>query len=138
MGAVLVDSGPLVALFDGSDADHRRCVDWLASWDGILLTTPSVITEVAHILGRRCGQGCQIDFVQWAAQSLRCDDGTSQDLPRIAAIMAKYRDLPADFADASLVAMAERRALYDVISVDADFTVYCAAARRRFRNLLDG
>jgi uncharacterized protein len=50
--------------------------------------------------------------------------------------MATYRDLPADFADASLVALAERRGIYDVISVDDDFTVYSTAARRRFRNLL--
>ncbi|MFH1567649.1 MAG: PIN domain-containing protein [Gemmatimonadota bacterium] len=138
MDAVLVDSGPLVALFDGSDDNHARCVEWLSRWHGALLTTPAVITEVTHILGRRCGPGCPVDFVSWAAQGLTCDGGTHEDLPRIAAIMAKYQDLPADFADASLVALAERRALYDVISVDDDFTVYCAAARRRFHNLLLG
>lgn len=136
MSIVLVDSGPLVALFDGSDRHHRPCLDWLASWQGALLTTPAVITEVTHIVGRSCGTGCQIDFVGWAAQGLDCDDGTSQDLPRIAAIMGKYRDLPADFADASLVALAERRGIYDVLSVDSDFTVYSTAARHRFRNLL--
>jgi len=136
MDAVLVDSGPLVALFDGSDDNHNACLEWLAPWHGALLTTPVVITEVAHILGKRCGKGCQIDFVTWAGQGLECDDGTARDLPRIAATMAKCHDLPADFADASLVAMAERRDIYDVISIDDDFTVYSTAARRRFRNLL--
>ena len=136
MSAVLVDSGPLTALFDGSDRFHKACLAWLASWDGTLLTTAAVITEVTHILGRRCGKACQIDFITWAGQGLVCDEGTGRDLPRMAAIMAKYSDLPADFADASLVALAERRQIYDVISVDADFTVYSTAARRRFQNLL--
>ncbi len=136
MSVALVDSGPLIALFDGSDSYHHKCVDWLASWQGTLVTTPPVLTEAAHVTGSRCGTGCQIDFLTWTNQAMECDDGTSRDLPRIVAIMAKYQDLPADFADASLVALAERRGIYDVVSLDADFTVYNTAARRRFHNLL--
>ena len=136
MSVALADSGPLVALFDGSDSNHGRCLEWLASWQGTLLTTPAVITEASHITGKRCGTACQIDFLTWTSKAIECDDGTGRDLPRIVAIMAKYHDLPADFADASLVALAERRGIYDVVSIDADFTIYSTAARRRFRNLL--
>jgi predicted nucleic acid-binding protein len=59
----------------------------------------------------------------------------ARDLARIRDIIAKYADLPADFADASLVALAERRGLFAVTSVDSDFTVYRGATRRRFRNV---
>ena len=49
--------------------------------------------------------------------------------------MAKYADLPADFADASLVALCERIRSTTVASVDSDFTIYRTASRQVFRNL---
>jgi predicted nucleic acid-binding protein len=73
--------------------------------------------------------------LQWTEDALGLDAQTHQDLARIREIIAKYADLPADFADASLVALAERRGLFAVASVDSDFTVYRGATRRRFRNL---
>jgi uncharacterized protein len=46
-------------------------------------------------------------------------------LPRIAALMTKYADLPADFADVSLVWLAQQKRIDKVVSVDArDFAVY--------------
>jgi hypothetical protein len=77
----------------------------------------------------------QHDFLRWADDALDLDAQTPQDLPRIREVIAKYRDLPADFADASLVALAERRGLFVVASIDKDFTVYRGASRRRFRNV---
>jgi len=47
----------------------------------------------------------------------------------------KYRDLPADFADASLMALCERRKIKEVASVDSDFSIYRARERYPFRNL---
>ena len=49
--------------------------------------------------------------------------------------MEKYRDLPADFADASLVALCERLRITTVASVDADFTIYRMQNHQGFRNL---
>jgi predicted nucleic acid-binding protein len=63
------------------------------------------------------------------------DTDTLTDLPRIRALLEKYSDLPADFADASLVALCERRRITTVASVDSDFTVYRMQDRRGLRNL---
>ena len=49
--------------------------------------------------------------------------------------MAKYVDLPMDFADATLVAVAERLGIRDVATLDDDFTVYRFRDRWAFRNL---
>jgi uncharacterized protein len=57
------------------------------------------------------------------------------DLPRLAAIMKKYGDLPADLADASLVALCERRGVTTVASIDSDFDVYRLPKGRRFENV---
>jgi hypothetical protein len=64
--------------------------------------------------------------------------GNTADLPRIAAILEKYRDMPADFADASLVALAERQNLSRVASFDRDCAVYRALGKRAFTNVFFG
>jgi predicted nucleic acid-binding protein len=46
--------------------------------------------------------------------------------------------MPADFADVSIVAMAERLAISRVASVDRDFAIYWMANRRRFENVFLG
>lgn len=68
-------------------------------------------------------------------QALHIDDRTEHDLPRICALIEKYADLPADFADASLIALCERLGTRRVASVDRDFTIYRNAARKAFDNV---
>ncbi|MBA3938692.1 MAG: type II toxin-antitoxin system VapC family toxin [Planctomycetes bacterium] len=130
---VLVDSGPLIALFDRDDHHHRRALKWMRANQAALATNTAVLTEVCHLLA--AGGIPAGDFLGWAEQALDIDDRTGGDLPRIRAILAAYHDLPADFADASLVALAERRSCFTVATVDRDFTVYRSATRRHFRNV---
>ena len=47
---ILVDTGPLVGLFDPADAAHSRCVKVLKSIDEPLGTTTPVLTEAFHLL----------------------------------------------------------------------------------------
>jgi predicted nucleic acid-binding protein len=48
--------------------------------------------------------------------------------------MRRYADRPMDFADATLVHVAEREALSTVFTVDHDdFETYRIGARKRFR-----
>jgi predicted nucleic acid-binding protein len=55
------------------------------------------------------------------------------DAPRMRALMRKYRDLPMDLADASLVAVAEREGISKVFTLDRrDFGVYRLARGGRF------
>ena len=58
---------------------------------------------------------------------------TQPDLQRMAELMAKYADRPMDFADASLVATAERLRLERIVTLDrADFTIYQLYGRKPF------
>lgn len=48
-------------------------------------------------------------------------------------LMDKYNDRPMDFADASLVALAERLSLTKVFTVDrSDFSTYRMAGKKPF------
>jgi predicted nucleic acid-binding protein len=56
------------------------------------------------------------------------------DLPRIRELMFHYHDRPMDFADATLVLLAERESLSLVFTVDHDdFETYRLPRNRRFR-----
>jgi predicted nucleic acid-binding protein len=134
--SIVVDAGPLIALFDGDDRHHRRAVEFVRDCRSPLVSNLPVLTEAAFLL--RFSASAQRDLLRWAAQALDIDTDTVADFPRIAALLDKYRDLPADFADVSLLAMAERLKLTRVASVDRDFAVYRLAGRRRFQNVFLG
>lgn len=133
MRSIVVDSGPFIALFDGSDRYHDTAVRFLQRNRLPLISNLLVITEVVYVLD--FSSEAQRDFLSWAQQALIIDTGTVEDLPRIRAILEKYADLPADFADASLVALCERINIWDVASVDGDFTIYRGRDKRWFNNL---
>ena len=57
----------------------------------------------------------------------------STDLPRIRELMQKYRDLPMDLSDATLVRVAEREGIRRVFTIDRrDFSLYRPAKIGRF------
>lgn len=132
MRRIVVDSGPLIALFDGSDQYHEAAVRFLERNRLLLITNLPVIIEVVYVLD--FSGEAQRDFLSWVQPALTIDPHTVEDLPRIRAILEKYADLPADFADASLVALCDRIKVWDVASVDGDFTLYGGRDQRRFNN----
>jgi len=59
----LIDSGPLIALFDKSDSYHKQSVEFFKEFKGILWTTWPVVTEVSHMLDFSIQ--VQINFLTW-------------------------------------------------------------------------
>jgi uncharacterized protein len=131
--SIVVDAGPLIALFDRDDRYHRRAVEFVRGLRTRLITNLPVLTEATALL--RFSVEAQSELLRWVHQSLDIDHGTSADLPRIIALLEKYRDMPADFADVSLVALAERLNVSQVASVDRDFAIYRLSGKRRFENV---
>ena len=133
MRNIVVDSGVFIALFDKGDRHHHQALHFIREARGRLHTNLAVITEVVHLLD--FSQQAQRDFLSWVEKAVRIDGDTLGDWARILALLEKYADLPADFADASLIALCERLRTRLVASVDSDFTVYRDHARNHFTNL---
>jgi predicted nucleic acid-binding protein len=128
----LTDTGPLVALINRREPKHRTCVEVLRDLEGPLLSTWPVVTEAMYLLGRAGGWAAQ--EVLWK-QILRGDIAIAaieDSAKRFHALMEKYRDVPIDLADASLVALAEERHLTRIFTLDSRFAVYRIANRRSF------
>jgi predicted nucleic acid-binding protein len=121
---IIVDAGPLIALFDPKDGQHDRCVRLLKSVREALRTTIPVLTEAFHILGpESIGSDRLRDFVEQGGLPVWFFDERS--LTRAFELMEQYADHPMDLADASLVAAAESLGTRKVLTIDRkDFATY--------------
>ena len=130
---ILVDTGPLVALFDPADSAHGNCVQVLKSIGEPIATTVPVLTEAFHLLQpNSVATERLMDFV--AAGGLVVLFLDTRSLLRVFELMAQYSNVPMDLADASLVSMAENYNLQTVFTIDRkDFFVY--RVKRGHRNV---
>jgi uncharacterized protein len=61
---------------------------------------------------------------------------TKPDLSRLSLLMSRYADRPMDFADATLVHVAEREGLKTILTIDHDdFETYRIGRNAKFRIL---
>jgi predicted nucleic acid-binding protein len=97
------------------------------------VTTTPVLTEALYFLGKRGGWFLQATLWRMRAEgSLEVVPLESSDLDRTAELMDKYSDVPMDFADASLVALAESRGEKQIFTLDRHFRAYRLPNRRVF------
>lgn len=129
----LIDTGAILALLDRDDGWHDACVEAFAFLRLPLLTSAAVLTELFHLVGERPRDvDAAWAFLRSGAVVVASIDDA--DLPALNTLMVRYRDRPMDFADATLVHLAERESLTSVFSVDHDdFETYRIGTRRRFR-----
>ena len=132
-GELLLDTGALVSLLDRSQSAHREFVDFFRLWQGPVVSTEAVLTESSHLLSRTAGgvEAC-LDF--FLAGGATLVPASPDSLSRCRQLLGKYADLPMDFADATLVTLAEELDTDLVFTTDRrDFEIYRWRGRRRFR-----
>lgn len=133
-GTAIVDTGPLAAWFRVNDPFHEVADRFFRGFDGGLVTTWPVVVEVTHLLRPEA----QLLFLAWVRKSgIEVTAVEAADLEPIERLIAKYRDQPMDFADATLVLLADRTGINDVVTLDRrQFDVYRFRGNRRFNHLL--
>jgi predicted nucleic acid-binding protein len=121
---ILVDAGPLVALFDRKDDRHERCRGSLKEMREPLCTTVAVLTEAFHMLApQSIGSDRLREFIAKSAMSVWFFDHDS--LTRAFELMESHADRPMDLADASLVVAAEALETRKIFTIDrSDFSTY--------------
>lgn len=135
MKKVLIDSGPLIALFDASDKYHHEAVDFIKTNKYPLITTLASITETLHLLD--FNRNAQIDFLEWISRGgVEIHRIENVDFHRIKELTEKYRDLPMDFADSCLVYLAEQLDINTIATIDRDFTIYRIKGKEKFEIIL--
>lgn len=121
---IIIDTGPLVALFDPKDQDHLSCREILEDIVEPLYTTEAVLAEAFHMLdpGSKGADALKAFFM---GEYVSLFELKKKDVERAFALMDKYRDLPMDFADATLIVVAENLKTDKVFTLEInDFRIY--------------
>jgi hypothetical protein len=132
----LVDAGPLIGAIDRRDRQHALSTSFFDGFAGRLLTTWPVVTETCHMISDRSA----VAFMRSIARGgIEVRDIPREALSSIADLMERYVDLPMDLADASLVWLADKTGVRDIVTFDErDFSVYRLSEGKRFNNLIAG
>jgi predicted nucleic acid-binding protein len=135
--SVVVDSGFLIGLFDETDPLHTRCREFLKDYRGRFVTTEAVLTEALALLAPRQ----QLRCLEWLGDASRAYlltvDREPLDFGSIEKLARKYSDQPMDFADASVVLLATRLGVREILTADRrDFATYRLGRRTRFIDVL--
>ncbi|MDR0324172.1 MAG: PIN domain-containing protein [Treponema sp.] len=130
---ILIDSGPLIALFHIGDNNHKAIHDFLKNHQYSFISTLAVFTEVSYFLS--VSSKALQNFFEWVMhKGVIISDINQHDIPRIAELTKKYEDMPMDFADATLVITAEKTGIREIISLDRDFEIYRLPGREQILN----
>ena len=105
---IVLDTSGIVALLDRSDANHASALGVLQREHQPILVPTGIMVEIAYVPQVRAGDRTVLAFLdsmmigttQWS-----CGE---DDLPRVRDLMVRYADLPLGYADATVVACAER------------------------------
>ena len=129
MQSTLLDAGPLVALFDASDKHHRWAVEAIQDEPYRLVTTWPVLAETAAMLSTESW----IDCLQFASDGgMHISELPHSALADLIRWAKKYRDLPMDLGDASLVVLAGMTGTRRIITINSDFGIYRLAGNKTF------
>lgn len=132
MRSILLDTGALVALLDKSEKNHEACKVFFREFKGKFITTEPVLTEALYLLGPSVSaQKICIEFILRGGATLVPQSASS--LVRAGELIGKYHDVPMDFADATLVTLAEETGSTEIFTLDRrGFTVYRIHGKKTF------
>jgi predicted nucleic acid-binding protein len=135
--SILIDAGPLIALFDRDDKYHERIKAFIKDKNWRFVTTLAVLTEVSYMLNFNVN--VQIDFFNWVMlKGVSLHEIGADDMIRLVILIRTYSDLPMDFADATLVIAAEKTGIKSIISIDSDFDIYRLSGKSMINNIFRG
>ena len=135
MKNTIIDSGPIIALFDKDDKYHKKTLEFMHSFDGKLISTWAVITEVTHMLSFNLT--VQLNFLKWVEmEAITIYQIEQSELTAMIKMMQKYSDIPMDLADSTLMYVAQKENIKDIISIDGDFDIYRTIKKQSLNNLL--
>ena len=116
---IIVDTSGLLSAMDASDPLQARSAAALRSARGPRLLSPFVLAELDYLLGRRVNLAAARRLLDEVVRgAYRLEPFGSEDIEQAGAIIDRYRDLDLGLADASIVVLAERHGIADLVTLD--------------------
>lgn len=119
MKPILVDTGSLYAMVDRDDSWHDRTIAFLNTTDRQLVIPLTVLPEACYLIASHLSEHVEVAFIQSIVRGeMKIEFLKRDDLARTADVMAKYADAALGFVDASVVAVAERLQIRELLTTD--------------------
>jgi uncharacterized protein len=126
---VIVDTGPLVALLNRTDAHHAWVVQQLQGIAPPLITCEAVLAEATYLA--RAVPGARAALIEMLGEGfLSIGMALADHHSAILKMVRRYTNVPMSLADACLVRLAEIHSQSPVLTLDSDFVVYRKNARQ--------
>jgi uncharacterized protein len=123
MKRYIVDTGPVIALLNAADSNHKWARETFDRIEPALITCEPVLAEACYLANRLKGGADKVlDLVGRDIVRVSFDLGT--EIEAIRSLMARYASVPMSLADACLVRMTELDDQATIVSLDSDFRVY--------------
>jgi predicted nucleic acid-binding protein len=107
--ALVLDTGPLFATLDRTDAQYRRCLDLLQEAAEPLVIPAPVLIEVDWLVHTRLHAGVFLALLDDViAGAYRVEELQPEDYLRILEVCDRYADADVGFVDAAVLAVVER------------------------------
>jgi len=107
--ALILDTGPLYASLDRSDADHGTCRALIEAANEPLVIPAPVLVEVDYWISRRLHPGVLVALLaDIEAGAYLVADLTLVDYARIRELCDRYTDADIGFVDAAVLSIVER------------------------------
>ncbi|MCC6222244.1 MAG: PIN domain-containing protein [Thermoleophilia bacterium] len=107
--ALVIDTGPIVAILDRDDEAHARCAELLSSTDEWRVIPSPVLPEVDALCRRHQAREAFTRLLGDVRRgAIRVEDLLPEDYERVMEILDGYRDLRVGFVDAAVLAIVER------------------------------
>lgn len=123
MTAILVDTGPLVALLNRRDRYNAWISEVLNTIEPPVFTCDAVLSEACFLLQRVEG-GADAILGLVAQGIVTSDFRVMTEVKALRTLMERFANVPMSLADACLVRMTELKADSVVVTLDRDFTIY--------------
>jgi predicted nucleic acid-binding protein len=129
-----VDTGPFIAYVNRRDPAHAAVAERLDDFTGHLVTTGAVVTEVMYFVSGVPGGALAFAELLIASGTQVAEAADPKMVLVAADLMARYADTPMDFADATLVQLADTVGVIDILTLDRrGFSTYRTAKGKAFR-----
>src|SRR5574338_122098 len=114
-----MDTGSLYAMVDRDDSWHDRTIAFLNTAHCQLVIPLTVLAEACYLIASHLGEHIEVAFMQSIVRGeMKVEFLKKEDLARAADVMAKYADAALGFVDASVVAVAERLQIKELLTTD--------------------
>lgn len=134
---ILLDTSGLLAALDESQRHHQPCANLIGNAAPPLLLSPFVLAELDYLLMRHVGRLAQVALLDEVARgAYQLESFTAADVERAREVVEQYADLEIGLADASILVLAERHGVAEVLTLDQrHFRAMRIERRKRFRIL---